>query len=576
MKKSYSTLVDHLFAGRSDQAGAMFSDIMQERKSALSESIQQDLMEIRWRDSEVVNSALDASIQCGFEAEGVWLGLRPLVGEMQDLRLSDFVDDLDPDDLRQLEADHEEAIEQHLEFDRYLGMYLDQQRDDFIEEHIGGSQLLDEFLQETGQDEDDYELDDYEAWLGEYFDDNGLADRDLAYDEAMDKMHEYFGIDEWLSDDYGNVSKALRELNMLPDYMNDDLTMSIAAGTLDKWTQSQSKYKPIVTGDYHQTSVNPERMRQDFWRIEGDGSISQDGGAGLEVISPVYDTPREMLREMYSLFNYLQQKNVETDSSTGLHITMSMTGETEPMNRLKMAIMLDDPYVLKQFDRINNSHTPSQIEQIQKKARNLKSGDARSLYDLEMLLSPVATSRLAINFKSKINTEGHPLVEFRAAGGEGYMSDTDKITDTAVRYATVMLLAHDPDAYRREYITKLFRQIARSTEVDSRQIQPGENPVMDTIVQLTRELKLQSQLGREFFNRDPVVILKDIVFRVGVNEYAGTINPRIVRLFVSAVKQLGLKYSDLIEMGQTRQRQIGLQKLVGTDQEITDDAEDQA
>lgn len=576
MKKSYSTLVDHLFAGRSDQAGAMFSDIMQERKSELSESVQQNLMEIRWRSAEVVDSALDAPIQCGFEAEGVWLDLDPLVGEMHGLSLSDFADDLDPDDLRQLEADHEEAIEQHPEFDRYLDMYLDQQRDEFIEEHIGGSQLLDEFLQETGRDVNDYELDDYEAWLGEYFDNNGVADRELAYEEAMDKMHEYYGIDQWLMDEYGNISNALQELDILPDYMNDDQTLSIAMSTLDEWTQSQSKYQHVTVGDYHQTGVNPERQRQDFWRIEPDGSISQDDGAGLEIISPVYDTPREMLSEMFSLFDYLEVRNVVTDSSTGLHITMSMSGETEPMNRLKMAIMLDDPHVLKQFNRINNSYSQSQIEKIQSKARNLKSGDARSLHDLEMLLSPVVTSRLAINFKSKTNTEGHPLVEFRAAGGEGYMADTDRITDTTVRYATVMLLAHDPDAYRREYITKLFRQIARSTEVDSRQIQPGENPVMDTIVQLTRELKFQSQLGREFFNRDPVVILKDIVFRVGVNDYAATINPRIVRLFVSAVKQLGLKYSDLIEMGQTRQRQIGLQKLVGTDQEITDDDRDQA
>lgn len=570
--------MDHLFLGRSDQAGAMFSDIMQARKSELSESVQQNLMEIRWRDSEVVDSALDAPIQCGFEAEGTWLNLYPLMGEMQDLRLSDFVDDLDPDDFRKLEADHEAAIEKHPEFGRYMDSYLDQQRDKFIDGEVesGFTDMLDEFLQETGQDKDNYDQGEYVGWLGKVFDDDSLADRKLAHEEAMGKMHEYYGIDQWLTDEYGNVSNALHELGILPDYMDDDQTMSMAMSTLDEWTESQSKYQHVTVGGYHQTGVNPERQRQDFWRIETDGSISQDGGAGLEVISPVYDTPREMLREMFSLFDYLQVQNVDTDSSTGLHITMSMTGETEPMNRLKMAIMLDDPYVLQQFDRINNTHSRSQIEQIQSKARNLKSGDARNLYDLEMLLSPVVTDRLAINFKSKTNTEGHPLVEFRAVGGEGYMTDTDKITDTAVRYATVMLLAHDPDAYRREYITKLFRQIARSTEVDSRQIQPGENPVMDTIVQLARELKFQRQPGREFFNREPEAILKDIVFRVGINEYTGTINPRIVRLFVSAVKQLGLKYSDLIEMGQTRQRQIGLQKLVGTDQEITDDDGEQA
>ena len=40
------------------------------------------------------------------------------------------------------------------------------------------------------------------------------------------------------------------------------------------------------------------------WSVETDSSIDPDEGTGAELISPVYNSPQDMLKEMKSLFEY--------------------------------------------------------------------------------------------------------------------------------------------------------------------------------------------------------------------------------------------------------------------------------
>ena len=69
----YHHIMESLAAGHTAQATQMFSDVI---KSHLAEAEADHklntLMEIKWSSPEVVNSALDAEISCGFEAETVW------------------------------------------------------------------------------------------------------------------------------------------------------------------------------------------------------------------------------------------------------------------------------------------------------------------------------------------------------------------------------------------------------------------------------------------------------------------------------------------------------------------------
>jgi hypothetical protein len=109
-----------------------------------------------------------------------------------------------------------------------------------------------------------------------------------------------------------------------------------------------------------------------------------------------------MLKEMKSLFDW-SETNFGTNNSTGLHVTMSWHGKnpdtvkdeddefygddaTGP-NKLKMALLLGDPYLLAEFGRLKNSYTKSQYNNVLKYAEGMKRGDAKSFEEFEKLLT---------------------------------------------------------------------------------------------------------------------------------------------------------------------------------------------
>ena len=59
---------------------------------------------------------------------------------------------------------------------------------------------------------------------------------------------------------------------------------------------------------------------------------------------------------------------------------------SEP-NKLKMALLLGDEYLLSQFDRLTNSYTRSQYRNVLKQAEKMKQGDKQSFLKLQSLLS---------------------------------------------------------------------------------------------------------------------------------------------------------------------------------------------
>ena len=59
---------------------------------------------------------------------------------------------------------------------------------------------------------------------------------------------------------------------------------------------------------------------------------------------------------MKSLFEWFKTSNVETNSSTGLHVTMSYAGKSDELNELKLALLLGDKYLLSTFNRTGNPY----------------------------------------------------------------------------------------------------------------------------------------------------------------------------------------------------------------------------
>ena len=200
-----------------------------------------------------------------------------------------------------------------------------------------------------------------------------------------------------------------------------------------------------------------------------------------------------MLEEMRSLFNW-SEENFGTNNTTGLHVTMSWNGPRdgdaelgglEP-NKLKMALLLGDEYLLAQWGRLRNSYTKSQYQNLLKHAEDMKRGNKDSFLMLQNELKKgISREKFSsIHFKNqKDNDSENELIEFRIMGGADYNTMYEKVVKTVVRYATIMKAGYDKDAFRKDYINALFRLIRKSQEIDPEKLKDLEvhnHPVIDS------------------------------------------------------------------------------------------------
>lgn len=566
----YEQIMQQLAQGRTQDAQQVFSQIV---KHSLAEALQTDkhqtLTEIKWRSSEVVNSALDAEIYCGFEAETVWdpdliPGAILTADEVDSLRFddpaiqdlilnhhwqaekiiqkirNDYMDGIvdspayhdildevtrrhifnvmeEPSSLEEFvakELDFEE-IEEDFEDWREGTVYFSQNKIKENQEHLEDPEInqnpeavkklkrmieiyqdqiarLDSQSPDYNQQEaiaeyieqetDSDAREQFQQWAKRVVDDEY---QDEIFDEAWEETMERYSIDDWIEDEAGSLSNFLRDYDVY--VMDDDEGNIEQIGEMiyDGWISANSDFSDYLAGEYDTTGDDPT-----IWHIETDSSIR--GGQGAEIVSPVYDSPREMLTEMFSLFEWLQSEGAESNQSTGLHVTMSMPGTHSEVNAVKMAVMLDDQYLLKQFARLGNTYTESQLELLKDQAQFAATGSERSIEELEkMLEDSISRGKFrSIHLKDSRNDEGNQLIEFRIAGNADYLSDQDKVQDAVVRYATTMQLGYDQDAYRREYATKLVRMLSKSLDLDV-----GEQPytadnTLQILTQAVKELGL--------------------------------------------------------------------------------------
>lgn len=467
------------------------------------------IFEINFNQPSLAKQALAGAIKCGFEAETIWSNLSSQDNENGDDWLygeswNDVRDKIDNQEGGRGVESVEEAFREWIQETDY---FYDAEREiidelvrerkddeDFANRYVDNSVSMDDvdeykemIMSDLSIDADSEEAQeeieernswDEAAWAREYVEVNeadafeewlidDIRDNGEAWDDAWNNVLDNYDPGDWVNDEHrGNWMSALGDLDIYL-YNDEGGGQEAVAAELTQWADTSSQSKEVEAGEYHSgTSVD-----NDYWRVEDDSSIEGDG-LGSELISPVYDTPEDMLTEMKSLFTWMQtDQSVETNSSTGLHITMSMadsgTGET---NKLKMALLLGDQYLLKQFNREDNTYSASQQKRIKEYVEGL-SKDQKSEKNLEgleeILSSGISAGKFSsINFKEQSNSEGNKLIEFRVAGGSDYTSDVDLIVKTVIRYAAVMLAGHDKDAYRADYIKALFRMLNSAQQID--------------------------------------------------------------------------------------------------------------
>jgi hypothetical protein len=425
----------------------------------------EELFEVNFNDPKIINDALNANINCGFEAETVWYQSLSMRDPWEDItdwnELSNLISSRQE---RQAERLYNEWILEHPRFDQYLDRIRNEEINKYIDDDETKIEFFDEIFPDRTELSDEDKIDeidnsrqltkDYKEWIADTY---VYQELDIQ-EEAILLFKKKFSMDEFINDAYdGRYSDfGENELGFYfdgDDYSRDeDESMSLVAADLRPWIYSSSRFKESSSGTYH-ISNDPTQ-----WRIETDSSIQPNDyeQVGAEIISPVYDTPNEMLSEMDSLFKYFRSNNVTTNDSTGLHVTMSYPQATEYPNNLKMAVLLGDPYLLKMFDRLKNTYTQSQYKRLKDAASFID--NPNNLREVERLLMPAVSSARysSINFKSN----GH--VEFRIAGNEDYEKRMPEIRKTVARYAIVMLAGFDSTFLEKDYYTALGR-LVRST-----------------------------------------------------------------------------------------------------------------
>ena len=460
------------------------------KKSRLLQEIDENLFEINFNSPDIAKSALDLPIRCGFEAETVFPDIYGGSGQdIDDMSWDEVTDELyignrDRDYVDEAFSEYvrENLVDDYLE-DK-IEEYIENGRDDddeykrFMEYGDGPTIDAVEEYKEEMKDADPKEFENREEdgwetinWIREYIDEEyeqefldflreGILDDGDAYQEAFDEAYENTSIDEWIGNEYYSMSSFCDDFGI--DYSElRSGGLDEVASVVSDWNENSKFTDFPEVGGYGETHT-------DGWAVEDDSSLNGEGTCA-EIISPVYDSPREMLEEMKSFFAYLTDK-AETNSSTGLHVTMSWNGEiggydgvnNAEANKLKMAALLGDTYLLSTFGRENNTYTKQQSKSIKRKAADALSASrkgSKGFSEIEDILGSGVNSEkmVSINFKSeKDSNSGYKLIEFRIGGGEDYHLNMSKIVKAVVRYATIMEAGHT-DKYNKDYANALYK-----------------------------------------------------------------------------------------------------------------------
>ena len=492
------------------------------RKFKLREQGPEQIFEINFNRKNIAQQALNSPIKCGFEAETVfqdvmdrgsddddwlyeynWYDIEDFIRDQEGSGSVDTINeayrewiyekayDLEGDIMQDIVADRKEDED---ELNDFVESMLDE--DDieaYKEEELEG---MDDEQKEEFEDWDfiawgrqyteEQREDEYIEWLEEKIRDNGEA-----LETAVETAESEYDHDDWANREYGSWSSCLGEHGIyLYNENGSGEGVGEVADMLRNWATDNSKVSDDVEhGEYHSSYGT----NNDFWRVETDTSIDADEGTGAEVISPVYDTPKQMLEEMKSLFDWFQKENVETNSSCGLHITMSLDSEEkEEVNPVKLAVLLGDKYLLSTFGRSNNSYAKSQIESLKKAAQDLKSSpeNTKTIKNIENILkkgiNPGKFS--SINFKDQTDSQtGNQLIEFRIGGGNDYHLNFDTAAKAVIRYAETLSAAYSDKMYNADYVKALFKLINSLDEIDAKDIErvkgrfDVELPIVDVI-----------------------------------------------------------------------------------------------
>lgn len=276
-------------------------------------------------------------------------------------------------------------------------------------------------------------------------------------------------------------------------------------------SQVLSAIAPYVA---HQIGIGPEMLAviadgddvdHSKWNLKTDSSLylvgdhpfDRSGAAGspysdigLELTTPILPL-REGLEALYKIADLIGSFRYgrmvfQTTHRCSLHINLSHVGmKSRKLDFAKLAFLIGDEHYLGQFQRQANKYAAPILHNLANRLRSILNqwgtGDEETqkllmrayVHELETLrlnnwktadvLTAIqqyipAEHKMSVNFEHL--ESDNPYVEFRMAGNVAYENRMDTVVKMVLRFAALLLIALMPEAYMREYLTKVYKMIA--------------------------------------------------------------------------------------------------------------------
>jgi hypothetical protein len=170
----------------------------------------------------------------------------------------------------------------------------------------------------------------------------------------------------------------------------------------------------------------------------------------------------------------MEDNEMETNTTTGLHVSFSIEGKKSPddYDFFKMMILFDENYTAGLFNRINTSQYVRQMRDRLHGA--LQDADPNAVFQSRYIDRVIAAFRqigksMLANLGGESNLgrskyysfrhRSNGVIEFRSMGGEDYQQRFEDIRKRIINMAYIMKVGSDETLLRREYITRIYQML---------------------------------------------------------------------------------------------------------------------
>jgi hypothetical protein len=289
---------------------------------------------------------------------------------------------------------------------------------------------------------------------------------DAAFEAFAEEQREEYDEGSFLDDKYPYMTDIQNNFDISWPYYYDINDGQDGDMDIDQVADEFSSYmgKPVnASSSYHGA-----RREAGHYVVEPDGSLEGDnpGDGGLEFVSPPMPID-EMISDLNKVKTWAGKTGCYTNDSTGLHINISVPDYSlEKLDYVKLALLMGDEYVLELFGRSGNTYAKAATDKIRtalKKNPDLAPVMMDKMRDhMEDLATKAIHSGITDKYTS-INTKTG-YIEFRSPGGDWLDANFDKIENTLLRFTVALSAAIDPQAYRQEYLKKLYKLLESSQD----------------------------------------------------------------------------------------------------------------